>query len=130
MALGVPTLAQIMEERHYADLEGGILEAMGRLLAGKAALYVYPWQADLGDGITAESFRPPEGLVHLYRHLLERRLVQSIAASPGTALRILPRDVLARLQAGDPSWTKLVPEPVVEVIRARGLFGLRQSPTR
>jgi hypothetical protein len=124
MSLGVPTLAQILEERHYADLEGGILEAMGKLLAGKAALYVYPWQTDSGEGITAESFLPREGLGHLYRHLLERRLVQSIPASPDTALRILPRDVLARLQAGDPSWASLVPEPAVAVIRERGLFGL------
>ena len=34
MVLGVPTLTQIFEEEHYQDLEGGILEALGRLLGG------------------------------------------------------------------------------------------------
>jgi hypothetical protein len=127
MALGVPTLAQILDERHYADLEGGILETMGRLLAGKAALYVYPWQASSGEEVTAESFRPPHGVRHLYRHLLDRRLVQSISASPGAALGSMPSDALARLQAGDLSWMSLVPKPVVAVIRERGLFGLPQG---
>jgi hypothetical protein len=38
MVAGVPTLSQIFEERHYADLPGGLLEALGRLLAGPVKL--------------------------------------------------------------------------------------------
>ena len=44
MVLGVPTLAQILEEKHYEDLAGGILEALGQLLGGPVRLYIYPWK--------------------------------------------------------------------------------------
>ena len=30
--MGVPSVQQLFSERHYADLEGGILEGFGRLL--------------------------------------------------------------------------------------------------
>ena len=32
LPLGIPAMAEILEEEYYKDLEGGILEALGRLL--------------------------------------------------------------------------------------------------
>jgi len=54
---------------------------------------------------------------------LAHGLVQPLPAPQGHDLALMPHDVLARVQAGDPSWTDLVPPPVVRVIRKRGLFG-------
>jgi hypothetical protein len=42
-------------------------------------------------------------------------------------LGIFARDALRAIQAGDPSWEKMVPEPAARVIRERGLFGLRAA---
>jgi len=33
---------------------------------------------------------------------------------------------LNKIQAGDPAWEKLVPPPIVEVIKAKQLFGYRR----
>ena len=44
IAMGVPSLREIFEEKYYTDLEGGILEAVGRLFKNDLRLYVYPAQ--------------------------------------------------------------------------------------
>ena len=79
MVLGIPTLQQIFDEEHYHDLEGGVLEAVGRLMRGPVTLYVYPWKNnETGEVITAGTFQLPPALRHLYAHLLENHRVQPV----------------------------------------------------
>src|SRR5881409_1586134 len=42
LVMGVPSLIEILSEKYYTNLEGGILEALGRMFKGKLKLYVYP----------------------------------------------------------------------------------------
>ncbi len=131
MVLGIPTLQQILDEDHYRDIEGGVLEAVGRLMRGPVTLLVYPWKnSESGEVITAETFRANSGLEHLYAHLLSNGLVQPIRDTAPADLSILPRDVLGRLQEGDPSWEQLVPEEVARVIKAGRLFGFKEPAPR
>ena len=125
MVLGVPTLAQIFEEKHYADLDGGILEALGRLVGGgPVRLYVYPFHdTKTGLTVTAETFALPGHLSPLYAHLRESGRVVSIDPGPGFDAAVLPRDVLAMLRAGNPGWEPHVPEEVRRLIKERRLFG-------
>jgi hypothetical protein len=128
MALGIPTLVELFEEDHYKDLEGGVLEAVGRLLSGPVTLCVYPWKnPKTGELVDAPSFRAPDHLRHLYEHMLENHLVEPILRYREEELTILPADVLRRLQSGDATWEALVPEKVVEVIRQARLFGYREG---
>jgi hypothetical protein len=126
MALGVPTLAQIFDEKYYADLEGGILEALGRLLGGgPVRLYIYPSRdRETGRETTAESFRVAPELAHLYAHLLSNGFISSLQACADLDLTITPHDVLAQMSGGDPSWEVNVPADVARVIKERRLFGL------
>ena len=125
VVMGLPTLAQILEEKYYTDLDGGILEALGRLLGGgPVRLYVYPWKmAENGETLTAEDLAMPEPMRHLYQHLMRNRYIVGIAATPGLDLATLPHEVLTRLESADPSWEDLVPREVVEVVKERRLFG-------
>jgi hypothetical protein len=123
MTLGVPTLAEIFEEKYYGDLGGGLLEALGKLLAGPVRLYIYPWRSPEGETVTAETCRVPPNQSHLYAHLLANRYVQSLEASPGVEIAVLPRTVREKIKAGDSAWETLVPAEVVGVIRERRLFG-------
>jgi len=124
MVAGIPTLAQIFEERHYADLEGGVLEALGRLLAGPVKLYVYPWRnAGTGEMVSAERFTVHPPLAHLYAYILENGFIESIPALEDADLSVMPNDVLALIEQGDPKWERLVPREVVGVIKERQLFG-------
>lgn len=126
MVLGVPTLEQLGEEKYYADLPGGVLEATGRLFQGAVKLYVYPWKnPETGELVTAENFRLAERYRHLYAYLRENGFVAAIEAFKEEDLPIFPKDVLEKIQAGDPSWERMVPPPVVKTIRAKRLFGYR-----
>jgi hypothetical protein len=122
--MGVPTLAQVIDEQHYGDLGGGLLEALGKLLAGPVKLYVYPWRnAGTGEVVTAGTFAVRAGLDHLYAHLRENGFVESLDAPADADLSVLPRQVLGLIQAGDPAWERLVPPEVVGVIKEKRLFG-------
>jgi hypothetical protein len=125
MVMGIPTLAQILEERHYADLPGGLLEALGRLLAGPVKVYVYPWRNEAtGELVNAVNFAVPAGLGHLFAYLRENGFIESLDAPADADLSVMPRQVLAMIQAGNPEWERFVPREVVGVIKEKRLFGL------
>ena len=42
MVVGIPTLRGIFEEKYYEELQGGILEGLGRLFRGPVKLFAYP----------------------------------------------------------------------------------------
>ena len=51
-------LQELFKEKHYADLDGGILEGFGRLLKYDLKLYVYPTlDEQTGRLITAETLQ-------------------------------------------------------------------------
>ena len=125
MVMGLPTLAQILEEKYYADLDGGILEALGRLLGGgPVRLYVYPRKlAETGETLTVEDLAVSEPMRQLYLYLRQNRYIAGIVPTAGLDLATLPHEALMRLRSADPSWEDLVPREVVEVVKARRLFG-------
>jgi hypothetical protein len=43
-------------------------------------------------------------------------------------LTVYSGDVLAKIKAGDAAWEKLVPPPIVQVIKAKRLFGWSEKP--
>jgi hypothetical protein len=131
MVLGVPTLAQLFEERFYRDLDGGLLEAMGLLFKGSLVLYVYPWKNNrTGEVVTADTFRVPSHLQYLYDYLLATGHITPIRDVEAVDKPILPGEVLALIQSRDPAWEATVPARVVELIKARRLFGYREGGAR
>jgi hypothetical protein len=134
MAMGVPTLREIFEEKYYSDLTGGILEALGGLFKGRVKLLVSPTrQSGNDDLITADKLEVKPELQHLYNYLAANGFIQSIRDFDPGELEVTPPDVLGMIQSGDPAWEKLVPPQAADVIRQKGLFGYRvqvQSETQ
>jgi hypothetical protein len=129
--MGVPHLKELFREKYYTELDGGVLESMGRLFKRGVKLYVYPSKdAESAEVVTAEKMEVPQPLRHLHAHLLENRLIESIRDVSEKELHIFPRDVLGRIQRGDPSWEKMVPPVAVEIIKSRRIFGYRPAPSR
>jgi len=124
VAMGVPTLKEIFEEKYYTDLEGGILESFGRLFKNALKLYVYPYKDPVTNSvITAGNLRVAPNLRHLYAYLVENLLIQSLRDYNEGCLPIFSRDVLARIRKNDPGWETLVPPQVAALIKERKLFG-------
>ncbi len=127
IALGIPSLREIFDEKFYTDLEGGLLESLGRLFKSTVKLYVYPWRDPVtGKVSTAENMKVAPHLQNLYAYLIENRCVESIHKHNVDYLPIFSRDVLARIQTYDPSWETMVPPPIVTIIKRDKLFGYRE----
>ena len=128
MAMGIPTLRAVFEEKYYADLEGGILEGLGRLFQGCVKLFIYPTrETDAGELTTADGLEVKPELTHLYRHLVENGYIESIREFDPGELHVTPAGVLAGIQSGEPGWEKLVPPQAAAVIMREGLFGYRAA---
>ena len=128
LVMGVPSLMEIFNEKYYTNLEGGILEALGRMFKGGLKLYVYPMIDETsGKLVSATQIAVARNLRSLFQYLIDNQYVQEIADYHPEYLRIHPPDVLARLQSGDGSWERMVPPEVVHIIKKREFFGYRRS---
>lgn len=123
LALGVPSLEEIFREKYYADLEGGILEGLGRLFKKNVRLYAYPRRASDGKIITADNFRVESRLAHLYAYLRENDFIVPVTDYCDESLGIKSPEVLVMIRNGDAAWEKCVPPEVARIIRERRLFG-------
>jgi hypothetical protein len=128
LVLGAGSLMEIFKERYYQDLEGGILEALGRLFKTDLKLLIYPLR-DPGSGeiLTIDTLNVPENLEGLYRFLIARKRIEDIRDIQEDVLHIFSNDVLILIRAGDPAWEEMVPKRVVKIIRSRGLFGYKKT---
>jgi hypothetical protein len=126
LPLGLARLRDILDEKFYTDLEGGLLESLGQLLRTGVKLYVYPWlNRETGKIITVDSLEVAPNLRHLYAHLVENRFVEDIRGYQADYLSINSGAVLKKLQSGDPTWESQVPTPIADTIKTNKLFGCK-----
>jgi hypothetical protein len=126
LVMGVPSLMEIFDEKYYLHLEGGILEALGRMFKSGLKLYVYPViDEKTGELVTATKLEVAPNLRSLFRYLIDNEFIQEITDYDPDYLRIHPPDVLLKLQSGDPAWERMVPPEVAEIIKSRQFFGYR-----
>ncbi|HEY5282546.1 MAG TPA: TonB-dependent receptor [Polyangia bacterium] len=129
IVLGTGALVQLLDEKYYTGLSGGIMEAFGRLFSKEVKLLVYPMlDPATGKLVTAPTLEVPAGLAKLYGYLLDRGVLVALEDYDPSVLPILSQEVYRRLKAGDSSWEAMVPEEVVRIIKRRGLFGHASRP--
>lgn len=122
LPLGIPALAEIFDPEYYTELDGGILEALGRLFKSKVSLYVYPWMNPQGQLVTAGDFQTHDAIQNLYAFLIGQGAIRSLENSNPDLLKIRSRDILARIRANDSSWKDMVPAQAATLIAERNLF--------
>jgi len=100
---GPSSLVELLDEAHYRELPGGLLEGVGRLLADNVRVYVHPMDVDAfrnhlisygvdlaglsfpgGGSVTAENLRLHGPIGHLYGHLLARGWIVPIVGDEST----------------------------------------------
>jgi hypothetical protein len=127
LVMGVPTLMEIFDEHYYTNLEGGILEALGRMFKTSLKLFVYPtFDEKSGKILTAKDVPVASNLHSLYRYVLDNQFIEEITDYNPEYLRIFPPNVLAKLQGGDRAWETMVPPEVAGMIKQRRFFGYRE----
>ncbi len=121
--VGLPTLLAIFDERYYGELEGGILEGLGRLFSGPVTLFVYPTvSASTQQVETAEKISIASRLTHLYAYLYENGFIEPVREFDTSQLQVSPADVLKKIQSGDGTWRTYVPAAAADVIERNKLF--------
>jgi hypothetical protein len=123
LAMGAPTLQDVFKQEHYADLEGGVLEALGRLFKNGLKVYVYPYKDEAtGEIITSDNLRVAPHLKHLYAYLCENHAIETLRGCDENCLPFYAQRVLAKIRTGDPTWEDMVPPQVARMIKERRLF--------
>jgi hypothetical protein len=126
MVLGAGSLRPVFDEKYYADLDGGILEAMGRLFGKGLRLYVYP-MLDAGRVVSLGDVAVAPPLAQLFGYLRDRGSLVQLEGYDPELLPIVSQDVVRRIQGRDGSWEGMVPAAIAEIIKRRGLFGYGQG---
>ena len=117
MVLSIGLLNELFKKKWSANLQGGILESFGRLFKDQLSLLVYPWRSlEGGELVTADSFRSPSDLVHLYRHFLENGMITDIGCGDDNLLKKTGREILASAEEGE-GWEAWVPEEARDLVR-------------
>jgi len=106
-------LEELFEEKWYVDLDGGLLESLGRLFKNELRLYVYPGlDPATGQRRSADQATVAPHLRKLFEHLLDNGYIIPIQPSDGLDLRYSGSDIRSMIAGGDDRWKELVPDAV------------------
>ena len=130
LTMGLASVLELFNESYYQKLEGGILEAFGKLFTKDLRIYVYPLRDEAtGELRTVENVEMPPDMRKLFGHLLDRGRIKPLTYFDESVLHIFSRDVLRRIRECDPAWESMVPPEIAQVIKARRFFGYRDIET-
>jgi hypothetical protein len=124
IVLSVRDFSRLFDENYYEGLEGGMLEAFGKLFPDHTHVYVYPSRPDSGAPlVTLDTVEVPPHLSHLLAHLVDNGKLVAVKRYDESLLHIDASAVLAALARGRGDWEKDVPEAVASRIVAERLLG-------
>jgi hypothetical protein len=128
IAVGIPTLRDLFEEKYYTNLDGGILEAFGRLFKNAVKIYVYP-TTENGEVVTLKNVLIAPNLKPLFEYLVLNGHIEDLRGFKPEFLGIFSRDVLKLIQSGDAAWEPMVPKQVADFIKDGKLYGYKPPRT-
>ncbi len=128
LIMGVPNLTEILNEKYYHTLSGGILEACGILFNRDLKIYLYPFLNTQADQlITSESIEVHPRLQPLVDYLVSNKRVRDLKDTDQSLLNIFSDDVIAAIKQGKTGWESKVPTYVDNIIKENNLFGFQDQ---
>jgi hypothetical protein len=121
MIISVRDLGQVFDEEFYQDIEGGILEAMGKLFATNTKIYVYPALID-GELVTLENATVPEDQYFLLKYLIATQHLLHVDDYNESNLPISVEEVTKLISSGSDEWQEFVPDKVTALIKKRNYY--------
>jgi len=123
IALGIPNLINIFDEKYYENLEGGILESFGLLFRNDMRLYVAPMiDKNTDQLVTIHNLQIDKHLRLLFGYLIENKYLRDLEKIDRNYLLLNATDILNKIRLNDISWVDMVPDKVASIINERGLF--------
>ncbi len=122
ICLSVLDFDYLFATSYYEGLEGGILEAFGKLFSDNTNVYVYPTIRN-GKLITLDTVEVDSSLQYLLRHLIDNRAMVTADIQDVRNLDISAREIIKDLPNGRGDWESMLPPETVKSIIDNKLFG-------
>lgn len=126
IVLSVLDFNALFDSQYYDRLEGGILEAMGKLFSDNTFIYIYPSIVD-GKLITLDNVSVSEEQKFLLKHLVDNGKMSAMKHYDEKNLHISSRSVFREIEAGKKSWQNEVPKGIKKLIIDNELFAYREK---
>lgn len=126
LTMGVSSLLNIFDEKYYYNLNGGILEALGKLFYRDLKIYLYPMKNENGEIITSENLKVALHIKDLYKYFKKAGKIEDIKNFKEKNLGIFSRDILKQIQCGEPGWEEALPKGVALLIKEKNLFEYKE----
>lgn len=128
LTIGIPSLIEIFDAKHYTNLPGGLFEGLGRLFKHGLEIYAYPFLNEKEEVITTENIElHDETLKPIYNYFKQRDQIIDIENFELKNLKIFSHKVLKKIQENDDSWESDVPETVATLLKENQLFRKKES---
>ncbi|MCX6229902.1 MAG: TonB-dependent receptor [Bacteroidetes bacterium] len=126
IVIGMHTFLNVIDEKYYTHLKGGIIEAFGRLFINNMKMYVYPSiNEESGELITINNVEVAEDIKYLFMHLKANRKIIDIKNVKREYITTYPHIVLNMIKNAEKGWEKMVPKYIEDAIKTKKLFGYK-----
>ncbi|MDB4297635.1 TonB-dependent receptor [Flavobacteriaceae bacterium] len=125
--MGVENIKNVFDRKHYTDLSGGLLAAIGKLFSNNLKIFLYPILKPDGNGIVnSENLELSLGAKDLYKFFKKGNKIIDIEGYNIENMKIQSEDVLNKIVSAEEGWEKMLPEGIAETIKFKGLFGYKK----
>ena len=126
IVIGFPTFQKIFDKKYYESLNGGILEAFGKLFTDNMKLYVYPALDKETNKIkSSKDLELSKDMSHIYQYLIETRKILDIKKVNLKKMNCFSEEALELIKKGDHCWKDMVSNYVADQIVKKKLFGYK-----
>ena len=123
--MGVNNLIQIFDEQYYKDLDGGILEAFGKMFHNNLKIYLYPNKGKNGNIINSENLKLDNRMKEFYKFFKYNGKIIDIKDFEIKYLDIFSRKVLEMIKQKDQNWELYLPKKIPGIIKKNKMFGFK-----
>lgn len=123
LVIGVRELLALITEEYERNKHGKLLVAFGKLFSENITVYGYPaLNPETGEIMTASKLPVPEGIIFLYKYLLDSDNIVEIRDYNEKLLHIFPHELIKKIQTDDEGWEEFVPKPLGNIIKDQCLL--------
>ncbi|MEI7973461.1 MAG: hypothetical protein WCH11_03745 [Bdellovibrio sp.] len=122
IVLGANLLEKLFSASYYQDLEGGLLEGLGKLMDPHTRVLVHPSKSERSCS-TLGMFHGEEDTRPIVDYFKKKKWLQELSNCDDIDVFINSNQILELIRSQDPKWKSLVPNEVVRQISHGRLFG-------
>lgn len=126
--LGIYNIETLFDYDKYQSHPHGIVGAIGQIVGHQSKIYVYPAEDEKSKNLVRAKTAKISPKAHgLLNYLIELGLIVDVEDYHKEHFNIWSRTVLKMIQNGEPGWEPMVPPKVAQMVKEKGLFGLKKK---